>query len=162
MGGQHSLYPSPSQQSQLPLSGRKCCFVRFRAWRYPRVRPLRFRGFSSRLACCCKRRCDARVRPQQLDCGGTSILLRPVQWSLTSLHQQGRIVGQAVRPQSHLCAPLTRVLARGSDPGVARRSATTWSLPLEAAACRGVTLYCRGRGRARGRKRDRDRKIEVM
>ena len=36
-------------------------------------------------ACCCERRCDARVSPQQCGCGGHSCALRPVERSLATL-----------------------------------------------------------------------------
>ena len=65
---------------------------------------------------------------------------------------EGRGGGQAGGPLCRLCAPLTRSFASGSTPGVARRRATTRALPFIAAACRGVSPYCRGGGGGGGRK----------
>ena len=107
-------------------------------------------GYSgSRLACCCERRCDARVRQQQRSCGGLSLALCQVQRSHATLQQRGWAWGRQEGGQlSRLCAPLTIFsFASGSTPGVARRRATIEVLPLAAAACRGVLpLSWRGGG----------------
>ena len=70
---------------------------------------------------------------------------------------EGRGVGQAGGPLSRLCLPRTPVFATGSTPGVARRRATTWAWPLQAATCRGVQPPCRGSGEGAG---ERERESE--
>ena len=68
-------------------------------------------GYSgSRLACCCERRCDARVRLQQRGCSGLSNHLRKAQRSLSILQQRGGARGRQALPLSRLCALLTSVL----------------------------------------------------
>ena len=57
---------------------------------------------------------------------------------------------------NRLCEPLTRFLASGSTPGVARRRATTGAWPWAAAICRGVTAPCRGGGGARGKREEKE------
>ena len=69
-------------------------------------------GYSgSRLACCCERRCDARVRLQKRGSGIPSLALRIAQRSHATLQQRRGAWGrQTGRPLSRLCAPLTLVL----------------------------------------------------
>ena len=86
MGGQHCLYRSPSQQTQSPLSVRIWCFAPELEGTPPPLAATVPR-FSSRLASYYERRCDARVRPQQRGCGGTSSLLRPAQRTVAILRQ---------------------------------------------------------------------------